>query len=121
MPTSFTLSYPAEEFNLPRCVKSGQVFRWRDLGDGSWLGVDGGAWFHVHAPQSPEGPALSGPSTDQQYRIESNESEDCFGSLFQLDKNSKEIAQKVLKRGPELRPYMHSLQGLRITRQSDPY
>lgn len=106
MPTSFTLSYPADEFNLERCVRSGQVFRWRDLGDGSWLGVDGERWFHVRD--------LSGC-----YEVDTNASEENFRSLFQLDRDSKQITRAILDRGSELRPYMQSLHGLRITRQSD--
>ena len=91
MQTSFTFSYPADEFNLERCVKSGQVFRWRDIGDGSWFGVDGEVWFHVRGDSGC-------------FEIDTNESEDSFRRLFQLDRvRSCTRALQELSRCPAVR------------------
>lgn len=91
------------DFDLARCVTSGQVFRWVQRPDSSWFGVDGETWYHVSETQ-----------------IRSNHGPDCFVHLFQLDKDIAKIRAQLLVRGPELEPYLNEVRGLRLLRPSDP-
>lgn len=87
------------------CVSSGQVFRWKQLRDGGWLGVEGEHWYKV---QPAEG-AL---------QVESSGEEADFRRLFRLDWDAEAIEREVLRIGPELKPYMDGLRGLRLMRPS---
>ncbi len=53
-------------------------------------------------------------------KVKSNSRREDFERLFRLDWDSVEIEREVLERGPELTPYLGSLEGLRVMRQSDP-
>jgi len=104
----FSVSLPPDQFDLQRCIYSGQVFRWTTLSEGRWEGVDGGHWYRV---------SLREPGA---YEVETNGGEAAFRSLFRLDWDANAIRQALLERGPELEPYLGSLAGLRLMAPSDP-
>lgn len=92
---------PSDEFDLDRCVFSGQVFRWRRSGENRWQGVDGANTYLVEA-------------TDKGYVVEANADQPEFERLFRLEARYENIAAKIIQRGPELRPYVEGLSGLRL-------
>ncbi|MBI5706993.1 MAG: hypothetical protein HZC36_08395 [Armatimonadetes bacterium] len=106
----FVVELPETELDLGLCVTSGQVFRWERLGDARYLGVDGDFWYVVEVA-----PARRGRTS---YRIQSNGSAKDFGSLFRLETSLTEIEAEVLRRGPELKPYVERLSGLRVLNPS---
>lgn len=108
----FTVELPESELDLGLCVTSGQVFRWERLGDGEFLGVDGEHWYAV----------ATEPVSDRtlHYRVQSNGTQSDFVALFRLETSLAEIEAEVLRRGPELRPYVERLPGLRVLRPSSP-
>lgn len=83
---------------------SGQVFRWRQLGDGAWIGADGDNWFRVR-------PGFS---------IDSNTNEEAFRNYFRLDQSLSEIEAKILTKGREVAKCFELLRGLRVLAPSDP-
>lgn len=97
------MEIPKEELDFELTILSGQVFRWRKLEDGSWLGADGDNWYRVDG------------ST-----VESNASEAAFRNYFRLDQSLSDIEKKVLKKGSEVAPCFESLRGLRVLAPSDP-
>jgi N-glycosylase/DNA lyase len=103
----FRIEVSPDEFDLDLCVGSGQVFRWNALPDGRLIGVDGPNWFAV----TPLGPGA--------YEIASNAPEDAFVRLFRLDESLKSIEREIVRRAPEIRPYLNSLRGLRVLRSHD--
>ena len=98
------MEIPKEELDFELTVLSGQVFRWRKLEDGSWLGADGGNWYRV-----------SGSLI-----VESNADENTFRNYFRLDQSLNEIERQILKKGREVAPCFQSLKGLRVLAPSDP-
>lgn len=54
------------------------------------------------------------------YRVETNGAEDDFRRLFRLDWDAEEVRAEILRRGPEVEPYLGALEGLRLMRPSDP-
>jgi N-glycosylase/DNA lyase len=89
------------EFDLDRCVFSGQVFRWRRLVENRWHGVDGPNTYSVEA-------------TDKGYLVDSNADQLEFERLFRLESRFANITDQIIQRGPELTPYVESLSGLRL-------
>ncbi|MBX3119489.1 MAG: hypothetical protein KF784_10510 [Fimbriimonadaceae bacterium] len=108
---SFTLTVPNLELDFVRCITSGQVFRWEQLEDGRWLGVDGPHWYLVR---------LSTVGENTQHEVESNATQQDFERFFQLGHPLPEILTSILENGPELKPYLALLGGLRVLRCSDP-
>lgn len=108
MPQSFRLTIPPEELDFELTVSSGQTFRWQEGDDGAWSGVDGGNWFRVVV-------------SEEDYFVESNAGKDEFVRLFRLEDSLVAIKREIAERGPELRPYLDAIQGLRVMRLSDPY
>lgn len=104
----FTVSLPPDQFDLQRCIYSGQVFRWITLAEDRWQGVDGGHWYRVTQKE----PGL--------YEVETNGDEATFRRLFRLEWDAQAIREELLQRGPELEPYLGSLAGLRLMAPSDP-
>ena len=99
----YQINITPEELSLPLCVGSGQVFRWRDAGEGRWLGVDGEHWFLAE-------------SIEQGWNVRSNAKEEHFRRLFSLDEDAK---NDLLESGPELKPYIEALPGLRLMKPSN--
>lgn len=54
------------------------------------------------------------------YRVETNGTRKDFESLFRLDWDMEKIRAEILRRGPEVEPYMGTLEGLRLMQPSDP-
>jgi N-glycosylase/DNA lyase len=98
---TFTLRLPLEEIDLPLCVTSGQVFRWREVEPDCWLGVDGPNWYFVEIGGS-------------QLLVTSNTDEPEFRRLFGLEEDMATLKRELLTRGPELKPHLECLSGLRI-------
>ena len=105
----FRIEYPPGEFDLELCVGSGQVFRWDKLPDDRFLGVDGPNWYAVT------------PLGDGALEIASNAGAETFVRLFRLDESLADIERQIVAKGPELRPYMGALRGLRLLKSMDPY
>lgn len=138
----FDVALPADHFDLELCVSSGQVFRWARHAEGGWLGVDGDRWYRVHdAPTTEASTTLvraTGMNRDTRrdalayvaeprraygatvHRVETNGTQEDFERLFRLDWDMDAIRAEVLRRGPEVEPYLGSLEGLRLMRPSDP-
>jgi N-glycosylase/DNA lyase len=142
----FTVTQPTHHFDLELCVSSGQVFRWARHPGGGWLGIDGDQWYRV-SDQVPQGADYRPSSAlvhatgmnrdakrdalayvaeprrtydDVTYHVEANGTEADFRNLFRLDWNADEVRAEILRRGPEVEPYLGSLEGLRLMRPSDP-
>ena len=139
----FDVSLPADHFDLELCVSSGQVFRWGRSVDGGWVGVDGDHWYRVASARNPERGVevlerATGMNRDARrdalayvaeprrtydqatYRVETNGTRKDFESLFRLDWDMEKIRAEILRRGPEVEPYMGTLEGLRLMQPSDP-
>jgi len=54
------------------------------------------------------------------YRVETNGGQQDFERLFRLDWDAEAVRAEILRRGPEVEPYLGSLEGLRLMRPSDP-
>ncbi len=104
----FEFSFPTDQFDLERCVSSGQVFRWTQTADAGWLGIDGAQWYRVSSSETGT------------LKVETNGTEEDFRRLFRLDWKADEIRRAILLRGAELEPYLGSLAGLRLMAPSDP-
>lgn len=104
---SFNVNLHGEPLDLRLCVMSGQVFRWEQRPDGSWFGVEGKHWYRIK-------------EADDRLKVESNGSKIDFERLFALDLKQDEIDAEILRRGPELGPYVEALRGLRLMRPTDP-
>lgn len=57
---------------------------------------------------------------DVAYRVETNGTEADFRRLFRLDWDAGRVRAEILRRGPEVEPYLGALEGLRLMRPSDP-
>jgi N-glycosylase/DNA lyase len=99
--------------NLPLCVSSGQVFRWREVSARSWLGADGPHWYHVVIVDS-------GPNGSSRLRVESNAPEAAFRALFRMGVDLPVLQQQFVEAMPELAPMIHALPGLRLMAPTDP-
>jgi N-glycosylase/DNA lyase len=85
-------------------VSSGQVFRWQEMPDGRWLGVDGADYYLVEFLSNSE------------LRVQSNATWEAFWSLFRLDWNAEAIEREVRAKDPLLEPYFEMIRGLRVMR-----
>ena len=103
---TFAIHIDPVDFDLARCVSSGQVFRWRLGPEGRWLGQDGADAFAVRIE---DGGRLA---------VESTADEVAFRRLFRLDLDAVAMRAAILARGPELAPYMEAIPGLRPVRPS---
>lgn len=120
--------------DLQFCATSGQVFRFQPLPDGSWLGVDGSRWYRVTLTDSPP-VAEEKKSLDSlryvaenrrplalrafdRFEVESNGEPADFESLFRLDWDADWVEAEILRRAPEMEPYLGTLTGLRLLRPS---
>lgn len=104
MPATFAVEFDPEDFSLDLCVNCGQVFRWKRVGDGRWVGSEGEFWFDV---------AEFEPGT---LEIASNGSLSDFKRLFRFDWTGSEARSEMVRLGPELELYIRQLPGLRMMR-----
>jgi len=93
---------PDEELDVGLCVCSGQVFRFRKLEDG-WIGIDSSNI--IRAKRVKKG-----------WRLESFPDANAVCRFFQLHRSALEIAEKIVRIAPELRPYVQAHRGLRVLR-----
>lgn len=99
----------ASDLDFALCVSCGQVFRWELGADGAWFGVDGEHWYRV---------TLTEHGRSVRYAVESNADAAAFRALFRLDVSLETVEREVVRLGPELAPYVGSLQGLRLMHPS---
>lgn len=97
--------------DLEECVTCGQVFLWRRLPSGRWLGVDGDAWLvvEVHRDRLQVSGEACGEAPVARLR-----------RLFRLDENLDALREAILAKGPELAPHLGRWPGLRMARPSCP-
>jgi N-glycosylase/DNA lyase len=87
-------------------VFCGQVFRWRELGDGRLVGVEGNHWWLVE-------------QNDSTITAEGNGDLAKWNRYFRSDEDWLLYGNEVRRRAPELGPFMDALPGLRLLRPSD--
>jgi N-glycosylase/DNA lyase len=146
MPNAFSVDVPAERLDLELCVSSGQVFRWQRESDGAWFGVDGDRWYRIRPAQEIDAggawrpgstlthatgmnqdprrnalayvaePRAAYRSAPERFSVESNGSPEDFARLFRLGWDADEVEAEILRRGPELEPYLGAMRGLRLLR-----
>jgi len=104
---SYDIAVPAERLDLDFCFSSGQVFRWQKLDDGRWLGADGPWWFVI-------------AQDEDTLHVESNATEATICHLCRLDLDAEFVERMIVRKAPELQPYMGALKGLRVLRYSNP-
>ncbi len=98
---------PEAELDVALSVSSGQVFRWRSQ-DGSgrkWRGVDGDS-------------VLEAVRVEGGWKLRSYPSADAVFRYFQLDRSLKRITREILRRGPEMEPFLRAYPGLRLLKPS---
>ncbi len=99
------ISIPSWELDLPLCVGSGQVFRWRQDG-ARWLGY---ADTHL----------LIVEPTGNRWRIESPTAEqpaELFFRLFRMEIDLKSVQNEIIRRDPRWAEWIDALTGLRLLR-----
>jgi N-glycosylase/DNA lyase len=101
----FDLDFPVGELDLPRCLQSGQVFRWQELPDGRWLGVDGETFY------------LAEPAAAQ-LRVTSNGHAEDLSRFLRLDLDAAQVALETTGADPVLESIFAEFQGLRVLRPS---
>jgi N-glycosylase/DNA lyase len=106
MSQQFVVEIAPDELDLGLCVSSGQVFRWRQEDPGVWFGVEGEHWYRVETHSGG-------------YRVESNGCQEDFSRLFRLDWSSREVVAELTAKGPEIKPYIDAMPGLRTMRPSN--
>lgn len=103
----FTLKFQATELDIRRCSNAGQVFRWQEIGNNEFLGIDGGDWYHIFII----------PGCDEDTFEVTTSADECrFHSLFRLELSYPELGRQLTELGPELIPYLSFGQGLRMMR-----
>lgn len=108
---SFELTVPDGRLNLDLCLRSGQVFRWRKENDGSWVGIDGEHWYRFESVPVTQ-------AEDLRLRVDTNGTETDAIKFFRLDRDAVESEKRILELGPELKPAIDSLKGIRLMRPS---
>jgi len=101
-----TFEISAKEIDLVRSVTCGQLFRFCELGDGVWEGVDGDYWYRFEAHVD-------------RYKIESNADASSFTRLFRLDEDEDELAA-LFASDPELNTIFEKHRLVRMARPSNP-
>lgn len=113
MTHSYIIEADRETLDLPLCVSSGQVFRWREVAPNHWVGVDGPHYFDVAIADSARHEPV-------RLRITSNAPEIEFRRLFRLEVPLSELQRQFVAAMPELAPMIQALPGLRLMAPSDP-
>lgn len=83
------------------------MFRWRQEPSGAWVGADGDHVYRVTIDANL-------------LQVETTATREEFDLLFRLDWDGNAIVTEILDRGPELKPLVLQLPGLRVMRPSDP-
>ncbi len=99
--TTFTIEITPNELDLGLCVSCGQTFRWSQLEDGRWLGVDGQTWYLAR-------------QEDDRIEVDTNGEQNGFVELFRLDTSLAHVETHIIVKGPELEPYIAGMRGLRV-------
>ncbi len=99
------VSVPSWEFDLPLCVRSGQVFRWRQNGE-QWIGLadaqvlkvepSGNRWF------------VQSPTSDTPLQL--------LKQLFRLEVDLKVVHQELIRRDARWAEWIGAMPGLRLMR-----
>jgi N-glycosylase/DNA lyase len=99
------VSIPSWELDLPLCVQSGQVFRWRQEGE-QWLGY---ADTHLLMVE-PKGNRwrLESPTAGNPVQL--------FGYLFRLETDLKRVHQQLVRCDSRWADWVDALSGLRLMR-----
>lgn len=89
--------------NLSRIANSGQMFRWKEI-EGGWQANDGSSQYDI---------VQLGETT---FEVSSNQPQAAFGSLFRLEQDQNKLKEELVRRGPEIEPFLNSREGLRMMR-----
>lgn len=95
-----------QPIDLALCFQSGQLFRFRQVEDRCWEGVEGDYWYRI--------------SGTQLLRVETNGNELTVRRLFGLDENVAETHEALRNSGPEMASLIGQFGGLRLMRYSCP-
>ncbi|MBS1706033.1 MAG: hypothetical protein JST40_09175 [Armatimonadetes bacterium] len=109
--TTYSLDIPESELRLNLCLGIGQVFRWRKLDSGVWLGADGPNWFAIEKQSSGD---------DQVLQISTNADREAFIRHFGLEEPLDSVRKRVLEKAPALRDHSAVMSGLRLMSSCDP-
>ncbi|MFN3691216.1 MAG: DNA glycosylase, partial [Fimbriimonadales bacterium] len=99
------LSVPSWEFDLPLCVRSGQVFRWRQSGE-QWVGL-ADAQLLIVEPRGNRWRVLS-PTTEDPVAI--------LKHLFRLEVDLKAVHRELVRRDSRWAEWIDAMPGLRLMR-----
>ncbi len=99
------LSVPSWELDLPLCVRSGQVFRWRQSGE-QWIGLADAQLLRVE-PRGNRWQVLS-PTAEDPIAI--------FKHLFRLEVDLKAVHRELVRRDTRWAEWTDALPGLRLMR-----
>lgn len=103
MEISFAVS--TERLDIKLSVLCGQVFRWRELPNGTILGIDGKNWYKITCHEDSATVTSNAPESD-------------FRCMFRMSENWAEYDRIVREKAPELIPMMDELPGLRLLKPS---
>lgn len=105
----YLLSVPSWELNLPLCLQSGQVFRWK-AEDDAWVGTAGEQLLVVE------------PRGNRWHLASLNASDPlrAFIALFRMELDLKRVQMTLLRCDPRWAQWLEALPGLRLLRWSDP-
>ncbi|RYG36686.1 hypothetical protein EON81_09005 [bacterium] len=116
-PFGRSVAIPDGSLDLHATLRSGQVFRWSVL-DHARLEIWDGPYQYlvegVHLDASP------GEAPDHELTVSSDAPDGTFESFLRLDWDATHVASELVKRGPELEPYMSAMRGIRLLRPSNP-
>lgn len=104
----FNITIDDAPVDLERIAKSGQMFRWEArYHDGEiedWSVGDGGYRYIIQE------------QGNQRYWVMVNGDESIFRSFFRLETNHGEMYREMIRRGPEIEPFLEQRRGLRMLR-----
>ena len=125
-------------FDLALSAFGGQMFRWERLGPSRLLGLDGDHWYEIETGEGGEAlpwggeratgmnrnaqrDALRIHSHEDRFRpvtldVRANAPESAFRRLLRLDQPESEVQAELIRRGPEIAPYLAATRGLRLLR-----
>lgn len=103
---TFRLDIARKDLDLRRCLTSGQVFRWTEVGDQRWVGIDG-----------PNAYAIQ--QHDDGLDVQTNATLGDLRAFLRLDE-PVDLAAHLSAMEPRLEPVFERLRGFRLLRPSDP-